>query len=105
MSRQFGRNLDSHEGFDDVVSPVNVHHLQPHHHKRHEGIGQVQYAQLELTELLGNVQHSVHRRQNADHHEEEDAAPEPSDEPVDVEHVQNGLVGVLIILTRNKSTL
>lgn len=105
MSGQFGWNLDCHEGLDDVVGPVDMHNLQPHHHEAHKRVRQEKHVHLEFGKLFRDMKQCIHWRNNAYRHEQKYTASEPSDEPMHVEKVQKDLVWMLVFLTKNISTL
>ena len=66
MLGQLRGDPDGHERLDDKVGPEDVHYLQGDHHEDHEGVREVEDAQLEFAQVFAAVIGGVEGRDDAD---------------------------------------
>lgn len=99
MFCHFFGDLDSHKALCDVVRPEEMQHLQSDHHKAHEAVGEVQYLELKWTHAIGNdIGDGVDGCVDAAITEEDDPAEHPTDECVDIDHIQQFFRAALVVL-------
>ena len=98
MFGYFGGDIDGHKGLDDEVGPEDVHHFEGGHHEHHEGIGELQDANLELGEEFADLGQGVGRGDDAYDDEEDYPARKPGDKSMDKQAVQKEFFTISVIL-------
>ena len=90
-------DLHWYEAFRDVVCPEDVENFEHDHHEGHQVARVSHHFELESIEAGQALEEWVQGRSDADVVEQDDPAPDPCDEAVDVDEIQDLLGHVAIV--------